>query len=218
MKKLILVILALGALYHFKPELFSFDLSSGAFDNNGNPVVLVFTSKNCGGYCAKGLQELKQRQVPFTELPLDNKPENQQRYQDLGQGNLPYIVIGKNKVAGFYRGMMASALAQNYGEQYLNRWEKQFYQHHFYEDGSPLIYMYGASWCPYCQNLRQEFKKRDMDYVELDVDASANKDLISNIMNIEGFPVVYVGYRRVPGGAQIDKIIDAIKLAENKKI
>ncbi|MDH5571006.1 MAG: hypothetical protein OEY89_04520 [Gammaproteobacteria bacterium] len=219
MKKLfIVIVLVAGALFHFKPELFSFDFSSsGAFDEKGNPEVLVFTSHNCGGWCNKGLLEIEKRQVPFNELSLDGNEANQKLYVDLGRGQLPYIVIGNQKVPGFYKGMIASALAQSYGEKYLTRIEKQYYSHHFYEDGSPMIYMYGASWCSYCKKMREEFAGRGMDYFEIDVEKTPDQSLLVDTMQIEGFPVIYVGYHRIQG-ADINQVLNAVKRASNKQI
>ena len=216
-KLLIIVILVTGAIFHFKPELFSFDFSSGAFDAQGNPEVLVFTSSNCGGWCNKGLKELTQRNVSFSELVLDNNEQNQKRYADLGRGQLPYIVIGQQKVAGFYKAMIVSVLAKNYGDKYLSSIEKQYYSNHFYEDDSPMVYMYGASWCPYCKKMREEFSSRGIDYFELDVEKTANQSLLVDTMQIEGFPVIYVGYHRIQG-ADINQVLTAVKLAGNRRI
>jgi len=217
MKKLLIILIAAGALFYFKPELFSFDFSTGAFNANGDAEVLVFTSRNCGGWCKKGLQEIKRRHVPFQELSLDDHEENQKRYAELGRGKLPFIVIGKHKIPGYYKAMTASALAQSYGDKYLTRVEKQYYRHHFYDDGSPMIYMYGASWCPYCKKMREEFAQRGMDYIELDVEKTSDQTLLVETMQIEGFPVIYVGYRRVQG-ADIKKVLEAVSMAGHRQL
>ncbi|MCW9024805.1 MAG: hypothetical protein OQK73_08980 [Gammaproteobacteria bacterium] len=217
MKKLLVIILIAGALFHFKPEIFSFDFSSGAFDASGNPEVLVFTGSNCGGWCEKGLQEIKRRNVPFRELALDGNKENQDLHAEMGRGQLPFIIIGKQKVAGHYKAMIASALAQSFGDTYLTGIEKQYYQYHFYEDGSPMIYMYGASWCPYCKKMREAFDDRGLDYYELDVETAPDKSLLVDTMQIDGFPVIYVGYHRIQG-ADIKQVEKAIAQAESRKI
>ncbi len=217
MKKLLIILIAAGALFYFKPEIFSFDFSNGAFNADGNPEVLIFTRSNCGGWCKKGLQEIKRHHVPFRELSLDNNEENQKLYAELGRGNLPFIVIGKHKIPGYYKAMTASALAQSYGDKYLTRTEKQYFRQHFYDDGSPMIYMYGASWCPYCKKMREEFTQRNMDYVELDVEKASDQDLLVETMQIEGFPVIYVGYQRIQG-ADINKVLNAVSLAGNRQI
>jgi len=58
MQKLVVLIVLIGAAYHFKPGLFSFLFSKGAFDADGNPQVLVFTIKGCGDLCDKAILEL----------------------------------------------------------------------------------------------------------------------------------------------------------------
>ncbi len=212
MKKIIVVIIIAGLLYHFRYELPILS-GSGAFDSNGNPEIWAFTSNNCGGWCKKGMSYLKSRRAPVRELSLDSDEEAQKLYKDLGRGNLPYIVAGNQKVAGFYPAMISSALAISYGDQYLTSSEKKYYKNHFYPDGSPKIYMYGASWCPFCKKMRVEFESRDMDYVEIDVEKSANQDHMVKTMQIDGYPVIYVGYRRAPQ-ARIGRVLDAIKQAK----
>ncbi len=212
MKKIIVVIIVAGLLYHFRYELPIFS-GGGAFDSDGNAEVWVFTSNNCGGWCKKGMNYLEDRLAPVRQLSIDNDEEAQKLYKDLGRGNLPYIVTGYQKVTGFYPAMISSALAINFGDQYLTSSEKKYYKNHFYPDGSPKIYMYGASWCPFCTKMRVEFEERGMDYVEIDVEKSADQDHMVKTMQIEGFPIVYVGYHRVPV-ARIGDVIDTVKLAK----
>ncbi len=212
MKKIIVIIIVAGLLYHYRYEL-PFLSGSGAFDSNGKPEIWVFTKSNCGGWCKKGMNYLRGRQAPVLELSLDNDEEAQQLYKELGRGNLPYIVTGYQKVAGFYPAKISSALAVSYGDQYLTSSEKRYYKNHFYPDGAPKIYMYGASWCPYCKKMRDELESRDMDYVEIDVEKSSNQMHMVNTMEIDGYPVIYVGYRRVHQ-ARIGNVIEAMKKAK----
>lgn len=212
MKKIVIVIILASLVFHFKSEI-PFLSGSGAFDSDGEPEVLVFTSSNCGGWCKKGMNYLRNHRVPVRELSLDNDEETQKLYKDLGRGNLPYIVAGYEKVSGFNPSMISSALAVNYGEQYLTTSEKKYFKNHFYSDGSPKIYMYGASWCPFCKKMRAEFESRDMDYIEIDVEKSSNQDHMVKTMGVDGYPVIYVGYRRVRI-SKINNVIDAVKQAK----
>jgi glutaredoxin len=213
MKKLVILIIALVALHHFKPELFPGFSKNGAYDKQGNPEVIVFTQRECQGYCEKGLDEIRGHQVPLTELLLDDNEENIKRYREMGGGGLPVIVVGDQVVRGYSKGDIVSVLAQAYGEKYLNGFERSYFANHFYDDGSPRVYMYGASWCGYCKRMREEFASRGIDYIEMDVETAADRTLLVHTMQIEGFPVIYVGYRRVPGGANINGVLDSIKQA-----
>lgn len=213
MKKIIIICITLGAFIYFKSP-FS---SSGAFDENGNPEVLVFTQDNCGTWCDDGLKDLEQRNVPFTELPIDNNKENSDRYSDMGGKGLPYFVMGDKTFTGYGKYWLATTLAQAFGDKYLTSREKRYFRNHFYDDDSPLVYMYGASWCTYCKKYRKEFAERGIDYVEIDVEKANDSQLLSSTMGISGFPQVYVGYVRVKSAPDISKVIDAIDIAENRK-
>ncbi len=218
MKKLLIVSLAIGALFYFKPSLFSFDFSKGAFDENGNLEVLVFTQNNCGTWCDNGMKDLKRRGVPFTEIPIEGSKENMLYYNDMGGKGLPFFVMGNQKLAGYGKYQLATTLAQSFGDKYLTSREKRYYRNHFYDDDSPLIYVYGASWCPYCKKLREEFADRGIDYFELDVEKENDPQLIADTMGISGYPVVFVGYVRVKGGSDlIGNVMDATDIAGNRK-
>lgn len=213
MKKILMIALALGVFVYFKAPFFS----SGAFDANGNPEVLVFTQDNCGTWCEKGMKDLERRDVPFTELSIENT-ENKQRFSEMNGNSLPYFVVGEQKVAGYAKHDLTSSLAQNFGDKYLTNREKRYFRNHFYDDDSPLVYMYGASWCTYCKKFRKEFAEQDIDFVEIDVEAANDSSMISNTMGINGFPQVYVGYVRVENAPDIKKVIDAIGIAKNRKL
>lgn len=217
MKKLVVVILILGAVYYFKPGWFSFGANNGAFDAEGNPETLVFTIKNCGGWCEKGLAELGRRKVPFRELKLDDNEENQQLYSKLGRGGLPYFVVGQYKLSGYLHAAVASTLAQAYGDKYLSRLERKYFARHFNDDNSPKVYMYGASWCPYCKAMRKELENRGVDYAEIDVEKAYDQDTLVKTMDIGGDPVIYVGYVRI-NPPKIGNVMSAINEAGYRKM
>jgi glutaredoxin len=218
MKKIIVLAIAIGALYHFKPGLFPSFLSGGAFDKNGNPEVLVFTVTNCGGWCEKGVQEIRNHGVQFQELALDGNEENQKRYESLGGGSLPFVVVGNQSIQGYDKGMIVSALAQAYGDKSLTPLERRYYNNHFQEDGRPIVYMYGASWCQFCKKLREDLVSRNVNYVEVDVERAPDRAVMEDTMAIPGYPLVYVGYQRVVGGSQISNVLTALKNAGNRKL
>ena len=59
--------------------------------------------------------------------------------------------------------------------------------------------MYGTDWCPYCAELRKEFRAGRVDYSEVDVEKSGEQQLMSETMGINGYPATWVGYERVKG-------------------
>jgi len=220
MKKLLVLVVAIVALYIFKPGLFpSFAGKNGAFDAKGNPQVLVFTAKECSGLCEKAMQELRARSVVFQELQLDGNDDNLKRYEKLGgNGPIPYIVTGKLVVSGYDKGKTASALGQTYGDKYLTRMEQIYYGKHFKADGTPIVYMYGASWCVFCKSMRDEMDKRKIEYAEVDVEAVADRTVMEDTMQISGFPLIYVGYERIVGGESVEPVVAALKKAKKRQI
>jgi len=212
MKKLLIISVIFGAGYYF-----IFNASPTSFDEVGNPTAIVFTQNNCGTWCDNGIKDLERRNIPFIEFPIDNNKENKDRYESMSGKGLPFFVMGDKTLVGYGKFWFASTVAQVFGDKYLTYGEKRFYKHHFYDDGSPRIYVYGASWCPYCKKLRKEFAERDIDYFELDVEEAAESQLIVKTMGIDGFPVVYVGYIRVKNSSDlIGDVLNAIDMAGNR--
>jgi hypothetical protein len=66
MLTIVSLIVMVAALSHFKPDLFSFS-EKGAFDENGNPEVWVFTIDGCGKTCDLALSILDER-TEYTEF------------------------------------------------------------------------------------------------------------------------------------------------------
>lgn len=203
MRKLILVVaIGLGFWYWGNGEL-PFVSKAGAFDENGNPAVWIFTVKNCGKPCQQGRDGLKRRRVDFEEKQIDlddDTDENVKLWKTLRFDNrFPLIVAGTEKVAGSSRSAVAGVLGLNFGDKYLSRTERRYFKKHFYADGTPKIVMYGADWCPYCKKLREEFQASNIDFVEIDVEKSGEKETMAKTMEIYGYPATWVGYTRVRG-------------------
>lgn len=212
MKKFAVLVIAVAALFYFKPGLFSFG-KKGAFDSKGHAQVLLFTQDGCGAPCASAVQELTARGVAFQEIKLDND-DNIQRYHDLGgAATIPLLAVGRETVQGYGKGDFASALAENFGDSVLTRAELLFYKNHFDDTGKPVVYMYGASWCGYCKQLRAEMESRKIAFVEIDVDHDADKALIEDAMDLSGYPTTYVGYKRIVGANKTDQVMAALKTA-----
>ena len=216
MKKFVVVLLAIGALYHFKPGLFHFG-NKGAFDSKGNAQALLFTQDGCGIHCDMAVKELTERGVAFQEVKL-NSDDNIHRFQNLGStGAIPFLAVGSQVVQGYDKGEFASVLSQNFGDGALTRAELLFYKRHFNAEGKPLVYMYGATWCGYCKELRAQMQSRKIEFVEVDVDMDPDKALINDAMDLSVYPITYVGYKRIVGASKTDQVLEALKTAGKHK-
>ena len=56
--------------------------------------VTVYTSKDCGDPCKKGLDHLKKRGVPFTEKVVANQNEVDELVKLAGAARVPVMVVG----------------------------------------------------------------------------------------------------------------------------
>lgn len=63
----------------------------------------------------------------------------------------------------------------------------------------PQVVMYATSWCPYCQQARNYFRRQGIPYIEHDIekDAAARRDY--NAFGGRSVPVIFVGKRRMNG-------------------
>jgi len=175
---------------------------AGAYDESGSPIVWLFTFDNCGKPCDAARDQLKRRRVVFEEKRIDvnnDSDEDVKFWSRHGRNSFPLIAAGSEICIGPSAAQLATALGLAFGDKYLTRNEKILFKKHFYPDGSPKIVMYGADWCPYCKKLRNEFIASKVDFVEIDVEKHAQKELISRTMEIAGYPATWVGYTRVNG-------------------
>jgi glutaredoxin len=199
-KFIFLLVVGIGAWSSYNGSL-PFLSTAGAYDEAGNPVVWIFTTKDCHGYCKLGRKNLDKRRVPYEEKlidPQNDSDPNVKLWKAIGRGTFPLIVSGDEKIHGSGNtSMIVNLLGKNFGDTYLTRSERKLFKKHFYEDGSPKIVMYGADWCPYCKKLREEFNSNNIDFLEIDVEKSRNKTNIVNTLEIPGYPAVWVGYTRV---------------------
>lgn len=188
----------------FKGGLGSHDggTAVAAFDAGGQPVVWVFTVEGCGATCDSVTKRLDAAGVAYVERkvnPADRADPNTVQWEKMGRDGFPVIVAGNEKIVGPSQARLAGLLGKNFGDEYLSRAEQHYFREHFYSDGSPKIVLYGASWCGYCKKLREEFAAAQVDYLDIDVEKSRNPKQMSSVMEINGYPTVYVGYRRVEG-------------------
>ena len=75
-----------------------------------NPVVL-YTSNDCGAFCAQGRELLAKRGVPYSEKNAQKNPADAEALQKLvGALQVPVLVIGETPVRGFDEENWQSAL------------------------------------------------------------------------------------------------------------
>lgn len=202
MKKIIIVAAISIVAWQLHDGKLFFLSSAGAYDDSGNPAVWLFTVDGCGNPCDASRNQLKRRRVDFEEKRIDvnnNDDDDVKFWARNGRNSFPLIAAGDEVVIGSSSARLATALALTFGDEYLSRNEKILFKNHFYPDGSPKIVMYGADWCPYCRKLRTEFQNNNVDFVEIDVEKHARKELLTRTMEIDGYPATWVGYTRVNG-------------------
>ncbi|MFV2060445.1 MAG: glutaredoxin family protein [Gammaproteobacteria bacterium] len=207
MKKIILIAVVASVIYGFKPDLLSSLFTSGAFDEDGKPVVWLFTTNNCGAYCSDVVNLFKKRNIDYTEFDA-NSEEGKERLSEVGGKNrFPLTVVGSRSVVGNDKLGIISLLAEDIGEEILTRSEQQVMSNHFYEGGEPMIIMYGTSWCGFCKKMRNYLNENSIDFTEYDAEGPGRQAY--NILEGNGYPLMYVGYRRI-NGADINKLEKAM--------
>ena len=132
MRKLILVVLIGAGVWYWNGAELPFTSASGAFDDYGEPEVLMFTIDNCGKACKMGREGLQRRRVAFSEInidPDDGSDENVRLWKSFGATNgFPLIVAGKEKIVGSgSKPQILALLGRNFGNQYLTRTERRYF-------------------------------------------------------------------------------------------
>ena len=195
MKKLFLIVISVVAVYYIKPGLFTFS-TDGAFDENGNAAVWVFTIDQCGKPCKKAISILDKR-VDYVEFNVSSEKGKMQLLKIGGSNQFPLIVAGNRRILGDNKMFIVATLAEGIGTHAVTPSERRVLESHFYDDGTPAIVMYGTSWCPGCKKLREYFNNKNIEFIELDAEGSARTDF--NILMGGGYPLTYIGYRRIIG-------------------
>lgn len=200
MKKLLLILVIAGVgVYMFQPGLFDSMFRKGAFDEQGNPLTLLFTMEQCGSYCDDARTILKQSKIPFEEFSVSTE-EGRERLESLGGGRtLPVTIVGDQRLDGYHKQGMKSILGEAYGLNIYNRLERQVMKTHFDAQGKPRLVMYGTTWCPGCKEAREYFKENNIEYTELDAEKSSKGKKNYAILQGGGYPLIYVGHRFLPG-------------------
>ena len=206
---LIVAVLAFGGYKAYDRYL---EVSTAAYDEQGNPLTLVFTFDGCGQYCDKAIKTLKKRKIDFTEYNISQSEDNASLMKKYGgKRTLPYIVTGNRKLTGYDKHRLVSALAEVHGSELLTRSEQKLLSKNFDDNGQPIVVMYATKQCGYCIKAKAYFEDEGIPYVERDInqDRSAKRDY--KALQGTGTPLIYVGYRRV-NGFNVKALDDALEL------
>jgi glutaredoxin len=206
MKKLLLLLIVLGGSYKLFPEFFQSLWVKGAFDEQGNPIVQVFVSDGCKDPCDKAIRFLEKRKLNPEIFNLDDGGESLVLWEGYGSlRTLPVVAMGKEVISGYDKPQYIARVATVYGDEGLTKTEQSILYNHFYDDGSPRVIVYGASWCPHCKRLKGMLDAENIPFEDIDVEATADGPLVIRTLQIGGYPVTYVGYERVDG-VNLEKI------------
>src|SRR6185503_3139537 len=66
-------------------------------------------------------------------------------------------------------------------------------------ENRPGVKMYATSWCPYCAKARAYFARRNIAYVEVDIEKSKEGRAEYDRLGARGIPVILVGPQRMNG-------------------
>lgn len=221
MKKILLVVVLGLSYWYWQHGALPFGMAMpfasapSAHDAAGDPSVWLFTFKGCGKSCDLAVKDLTDRGVVFEEKQLDAENRSGKEYDQWKSFNLPEsfpALIADTQVAtGYSADKYTQLLAKAFDGAYLNSTQKRYYAKHFNEDGTPRIVMYAASWCGYCAKLRKELNNNQVDFTEIDVEKSGEKELLSQAMGVSGYPTTYVGYSRVANSSDYSAVVTALR-------
>jgi glutaredoxin len=196
MKKVLFAAALIAAIYftygRFGPD-------RGVYEDDGSPKTIFFTTSKCGKGCDKMRSFLKKR-ADFEEYDVFDFGAGAEMYESLGgEGYLPYVVMGKQRITGYDPGGLISAIAEEYGPDHVKEKERKALNRHFSRSGEPIVVMYMTDWCGYCRKARQYFVENRIPFVEFDIekDHAARRDY--NALMGSGTPLLYQGYKRVSG-------------------
>jgi glutaredoxin len=77
-----------------------------------NMVKVTLYSGNKCPHCKNAKAYLQQQQIPFVEMNVDSNRRAAKTLQSLGARGVPFLVIGKQTVAGFNPKQIRSAYEQ----------------------------------------------------------------------------------------------------------
>ncbi len=216
MKKILLLALIVFGGYKFYQNGYSLLPSQGAFDKKGKALVVLFVGPGCAGPCNNVIDVLNKRGVAFEQISVagsDGGPASNK----YGITRFPTTLVGEQVILGDDTLRITSALAEAFGKDVLTRTEQMAMDNHFDAQGKPKVVMYGTTWCPYCKQQRAFFADNKIAFEEIDVEASKSNEMAYHMLQGNGYPLTYVGYRRF-SGFQEGEILTAVAELSKMKV
>lgn len=211
MKKLfVLILISLVGFLAYK-FFFSNLWNKGAFDKNGNPMVIVFIMDDCGAPCAAVVDFLKRKNTAFEEISASSD-QGAIQFEKFGGGGFPLTVVGNYKILGDNLTEIETVLAEAYGIEVFGYAEQTALRSNFDDKGNPIVVMYGTSWCKYTKKMRKYLDEHNIPYTEFDIEANTRAKSNYETLKGIGYPLIYVGYRRIDGydEAQLNKAVNEV--------
>lgn len=197
MKKLLILIVLAGIGYKGYTDYIQG--GSGAFDENGEPTVLLFTVAGCGKPCRDANRMLQRRGVGYEEVVVTDGKEQEERWERFGAiRNMPVLVTGDRTISGYNKWDYVSALAESYDNQYLYVSEADIFDKNFTDSGDPKLVMYTMDGCGYCEAAMQQLRNDGIDFEERNTSVSTSAKMELDKFQA-GTPLIFYGYRRFVG-------------------
>jgi glutaredoxin len=194
MKKLLWIAVLVAVAFAAYKKRHVFLGRDGAFDNAGNPIVRLFVGPGCGQACADVEAELTRRNVTYEVLDVSTPAG-----QEYGIRQYPLTMVGRGQVLGNRIDGIVGLLAENYGGDVLTPSEQNAMAGHFDSSGKPVVVLYGTQWCGYCKRQRQFFADNGIVFNDVDVEVLPEGKRAYDTLRGQGYPLLYVGYRRFEG-------------------
>lgn len=207
MLRILIVLAVIFGVYQVYTKGFQ-GSSSSALDKDGKPAVVLVVGPDCGEHCNSVRKLLDSRGVAFEEIDIAG-PDGAPVENKYGITTYPTTLIGKVKILGGDLPRINAVLAETYGDQMLSRAERSSMAGHFDAQGKPKVVLYGTAWCGYCKKQRELFDEKGIAFDDLDVETSTSAMSAYQGLNGQGYPLIYVGYRRFDGYHE-DDILAAI--------
>lgn len=187
-------------LYQLTPK----SQDAGPVGADGKPVLQLFVGPDCGPYCADVVGLLASRNVKYQLIDVSTTEGEKYHIRQY-----PYIRLGKLNVTGNNTMQIVAMLGEAYGDTVLTPGERIAMRDHFDANGKPVVVLYGTKWCQYCARERAYFAENRVSYSDVDVESSTSGRFSYDALKGNGYPLIYVGYRRFDGYKE-QEILDAI--------
>ncbi len=194
--------LVLFSLWFFWLKAITTDISGDGFDEYGDPIVMVFTNKNCQQECSQILGNLRARKVPHEHYIVNSRLKDDDKYKlwkKYSKDKFPLVMAGKNTLTESTNTELIELLGTTFGNLYLTSIEKELYSKHFHEDGTPKIAIYCQSNNGICQQLNKKLKAAQLKFSYIEVDKLDNKNSVVETLALEKYPVIFKGYKKTQG-------------------